>query len=60
MLGVRRKAQYDFRWATGPDNPEAGALPSTCIECGRCESQCTQRLNIIAELKRVAAMFEGS
>lgn len=57
-LDVPRKAAYDFDWATGEANPDHCALPSACSECGRCESRCTQKLNIIAELKRVAASFE--
>ena len=60
MLDVPRKAEYDFAWATGEGNPEPGALPSACIECGRCESQCTQKLHITEELKRLKRMFECS
>jgi predicted aldo/keto reductase-like oxidoreductase len=60
MLNVPAKANYDFHWATGSENPDHCALPSTCTECGRCESRCTQRLNVIAELKRVSAIFERS
>lgn len=31
---------------------------SECIECGQCEAVCPQHLNIIEELKKVAAQFE--
>lgn len=59
-LNVRDRAQYLFNWVTGPDNPDHGALPSTCIECGQCELGCTQQLKITEELKRLTTMFESS
>ena len=34
--------------------------PSECIECGQCEAQCPQHIDIIENLKLVAAAFEES
>ena len=34
------------------------APASQCLECGQCEAQCPQHINIIENLKLVAATFE--
>jgi hypothetical protein len=60
LLNVPGKAEYDFNWITGDVNPGHSALPSACVACGRCEAQCTQKLHITEELKRLAARFEQS
>jgi len=36
-----------------------GRLASTCIECGQCENACPQHIEIISELKKIAALLEA-
>jgi predicted aldo/keto reductase-like oxidoreductase len=45
------KGFYDFYTRNGN-------TAGTCVECGRCESACPQRIGIIRELKRAATAFE--
>jgi uncharacterized protein len=52
---------YHDEWMsnmTFTDLTKEGGLPSSCIECGQCESVCPQHLKIIALLKDVAQQFE--
>jgi predicted aldo/keto reductase-like oxidoreductase len=58
LLQVPRKARDKYNWAINQNNSERSAAPSACVECGRCELKCTQRLHIIRELKRVSEQFE--
>ena len=39
-------------------NPNKGALPESCIDCGMCEAKCPQHLKIREELKRVVKILE--
>jgi predicted aldo/keto reductase-like oxidoreductase len=39
-------------------NPENGALPEACVDCGMCEAKCPQHLKIREELKRVVKVLE--
>jgi predicted aldo/keto reductase-like oxidoreductase len=40
-------------------NPQKGALPEECVDCGMCEAKCPQHLKIRDELKRVVKVLEG-
>ncbi|OJU09912.1 MAG: aldo/keto reductase [Clostridiales bacterium 43-6] len=54
ILGNSEATMNEFKWHWGIDPKEA----EKCIECGICESKCTQHLPIIGRLKDIAAWTE--
>jgi len=48
------KAKGSYEWRTSK-----GGKASDCIECGQCEAQCPQHIQIIEELKRGVELFEN-
>jgi predicted aldo/keto reductase-like oxidoreductase len=38
-------------------NPDKGALPEACVDCGMCEAKCPQHLKIREELNRVVKVL---
>ncbi|MDF2541312.1 MAG: aldo/keto reductase [Herbinix sp.] len=40
------------------NNPDRGAMPDACTDCGLCEKKCPQNLQIRSELKRVVSVLE--
>lgn len=51
ILIADKDAMQMYNWHTNPDNPEHSADPAECLECGKCEQKCTQRIKIIDMLK---------
>lgn len=47
----------EAREAYGKAVAISGAGPSACIQCGKCEQVCTQRIDIRKQLKRASAVF---
>ncbi|MCE5340947.1 MAG: aldo/keto reductase [Planctomycetaceae bacterium] len=56
-LKVEDKPRDSYNWMVNPINASSSADPSECIECGRCEQKCTQRIKIIDMLKRLKRKF---
>ncbi|MGH4052919.1 MAG: aldo/keto reductase [Clostridium sp.] len=54
LTGVAKKEFEEYK-----KNPEKGALPEACVDCGMCEEKCPQHLKIRNELKRVVNVLEG-
>ena len=46
-------AKNEYGFVTG-----GGNKASDCLQCGACEAQCPQHIEIIAELQNAVAMFE--
>lgn len=51
-FGDMHRAQENYDWNTS--DGEA----SKCIECGACEAVCPQKIDIIAQMKKAASLFE--
>ncbi|HAL45112.1 MAG: hypothetical protein A2Y12_03370 [Planctomycetes bacterium GWF2_42_9] len=57
FLKVDGKPRNIYNWQLSPNNTERSADPSECIECGRCEQRCTQKIKIIETLKTLKRKF---
>jgi uncharacterized protein len=53
LTGVAKSEFEDYK-----NNPQNGALPEVCINCGICEAKCPQHLKIREELDRVVKVLE--
>lgn len=56
-LKVDGKPQNIYNWNLNPNNTLKSADPSECIECGKCEQKCTQKIKIIEMLKILKQKF---
>ena len=45
-------------WGYGEATKEGGKA-SDCIQCGSCQNHCPQHIEIIEELQKIAALYEG-
>jgi predicted aldo/keto reductase-like oxidoreductase len=52
VFGARESAKRFYDFCT-----RSGGIAGNCVECGHCESVCPQRIGIMRELKRAAAVF---
>jgi uncharacterized protein len=57
FLQTPKKAKEDFGWLILPENGCHCAPPTECTECGQCEQKCTQKLNIIEQMKDLAKKY---
>jgi predicted aldo/keto reductase-like oxidoreductase len=57
FLKVDERARDIYGWMVNPKNTSSSADPSECIECGRCEQKCTQKIKIIETLKTIKRKF---
>jgi predicted aldo/keto reductase-like oxidoreductase len=57
FLKVTTKPLNQYKWQVNPQNADRSADPSECIECGRCEQRCTQKIKIIQTLKTLKRKF---
>lgn len=56
-LKVDGKPRNIYNWQLSPNNTARSADPSECIECGKCEQKCTQKIKIIKTLKILKKKF---
>jgi len=56
VYGLTEAAKSEFE--DYKKNPEKGAMPEACINCGMCEAKCPQHLKIREELTRVVKVLE--
>jgi len=56
-LKVEDRSRSMYNWQFHPANPSQSADPSECIECGKCEQKCTQKIKIIETLKMLKRKF---
>jgi predicted aldo/keto reductase-like oxidoreductase len=56
-LKVDGKPRNIYNWQLSPNNTSRSADPSECVECGKCEQRCTQRIKIIDTLKILKRKF---
>jgi predicted aldo/keto reductase-like oxidoreductase len=57
FLKVTTKPLNQYKWQVNPQNADRSADPSECVECGRCEQRCTQKIKIIQTLKTLKRKF---
>ncbi|MFA5291428.1 MAG: aldo/keto reductase [Phycisphaerae bacterium] len=56
-LKVKGKPENIYNWQLNPNNTGRSADPGECIECGKCEQKCTQKIKIIETLKTLKRKF---
>ena len=57
FLRIDEQARGVYDWQFNPNNTGRCADPSECIECGKCEQKCTQKIKIIEMLKTLKRKF---
>lgn len=59
-LKVDDRCKDIYGWQLNPANVSKSADPADCIECGKCEQKCTQKIKIIEILKTLKRKFGQS
>lgn len=57
FLRVDRQAKDFYGWILNPSNQDKSVDPAECIECGKCEQKCTQKIKIIEMLRILKSKF---
>ncbi len=57
FLKVDGKPRNMYNWQLNANNTMRSADPSECIECGKCQERCTQKIKIIDTLKILKKKF---
>jgi hypothetical protein len=57
FLNTFDPAKDIYNWQLNPINQLKSADPGRCIECGKCEQKCTQKIKIIQMLKTLKTKF---
>jgi predicted aldo/keto reductase-like oxidoreductase len=57
FLEVDEQARGSYNWQLNPNNTGKSADPGECIECGKCEQKCTQKIKIVRTLKALKSKF---
>ena len=56
LLQCPEVARFQYRWVA---NPEKHNTASDCTECGECEAKCTQKLDIMEQMKYAAKRLDA-
>jgi predicted aldo/keto reductase-like oxidoreductase len=57
FLKADEQARGSYNWQLNPNNTGKSVDPGECIECGKCEQKCTQKIKIIEILKTLKSKF---
>ena len=57
FLQADEQARGSYNWQLNPNNSSRTVDPGECIECGKCEQKCTQKIKIIETLKTLKRKF---
>ncbi|HBG26174.1 MAG: hypothetical protein A2Y10_13515 [Planctomycetes bacterium GWF2_41_51] len=57
FLKIDSRSRNIYDWQLNKNNTARSADPSECIECGKCEQKCTQKIKIIETLKILKQKF---
>jgi predicted aldo/keto reductase-like oxidoreductase len=57
VIKVDGRARDMYNWQLNPTNVSKSADPAECIECGKCEQKCTQKIKIIEMLRILKSKF---
>jgi uncharacterized protein len=60
FLNAPNNAKDIYNWQLTPINQSKSVDPDKCIECGKCEKKCTQKIKIIQMLKTLKSKFGQS
>ncbi|MFA6186261.1 MAG: aldo/keto reductase [Phycisphaerae bacterium] len=60
FLKLSDKAGNIYHWQMNPISQSQSADPGKCVECGKCEQKCTQKIKIIQMLKTLKSKFSQS
>jgi len=57
FLQTGEQARGIYGWQLNPNNSGKSVDPGECIECGKCEQKCTQKIKIVEMLKTLKRKF---